>query len=95
MLQNPAVLQCGPSLEALGAAEIEAFAKLRAGGNALMPPEARPAALAAVVAAVGLAIAGGTGGESAELDGVLAVLRPALGVVFGSAFLFTAYASAR
>ena len=28
MLENPAVLQCGPSLEALGADEIRAFAAL-------------------------------------------------------------------
>ena len=30
---NPAVLQCGPSLESLGASEIKAFAKLRSLGG--------------------------------------------------------------
>jgi len=38
MLANPAVLQCGPSLEALGPSEIQAFARLRALGSRCAPP---------------------------------------------------------
>ena len=41
MLLNPAVLQCGPSLDLLGASEIRNFARLRSAGNALVPPQAR------------------------------------------------------
>ena len=46
MCLNPAVLQCGPSLELSGASEIKALARLRALGNQLLPSkEARVAAL--------------------------------------------------
>ena len=97
MRRNPAVLQCGPSLEILGASEIKGFAALRSAGNRLIPAPARGPTVAALVAAVAFTIAASQQGDAAppELLPVLEVLRPLLGVVFGSVFAFAAYASGR
>ena len=94
MKKNPAVLQCGPSLGMLGAGEIKGFAQARSMGNALVPARARGAAVGALLAAVAVAIVF-QGTEEPQMLAVLEVLRPVLGGVLASSFLFTAYAAAR
>ena len=49
MLKNPAVLQCGPSLDTLGPDEIKGFANIRALGNRI-PDSARGVAISAFFA---------------------------------------------
>jgi hypothetical protein len=96
MQLNPAVLQCGPSLEDLGAGEIKSFAQVRSFGNTLVLPQLRPALVGIVLAAVGLAVASqAADAPPAELVAMVDVLRPLLGGVLGASFLFTAYAAAR
>ena len=51
MAGNPAVLQCGPGLEVLGANEVKIFATLRSLG-ARIPPGAQQAVVFALVGAV-------------------------------------------
>ena len=63
MLLNPAVLQCGPTLEFLGASEIKAFARLRAAGNTLVPADARGAVLSALLACVLFTIGASRSGD--------------------------------
>ena len=94
MRLNPAVLTCGPSLEMLGAGEVKAFAALRSAGTAIVPEQARPAAVGAFVAVVAFAL-GFQGTEDPLALQVLQVLKPALGVILGSSFVFTAYAAAK
>lgn len=94
MRQNPAVLSCGPSLEMLGAPEIQGFARARKFGNTLLPSQSRTAAVGVFVAAIATAIAF-QGTDDPQLLAVLAVLRPALGTILASSFLFTAYAAAK
>ena len=48
---NPAVLQCGPSLESLGASEIKSFAKLRSLGGGI-PQGAQSALLVGFLGAI-------------------------------------------
>jgi len=48
---NPAVLQCGPSLESLGASEIKSFAKLRSLGGSI-PPAVQGALLVGFLGAI-------------------------------------------
>jgi len=48
MSKNPAVLQCGPSLDTLGPDEIKGFANIRALGNRI-PTSVRGAALTALI----------------------------------------------
>ena len=96
MRRNPAVLQCGPSLELLGPGEIKGFAALRGAGNTLLPPAARPALLAALGAAILLALAVERAPSPApELVALLDVVRPLLGAVLGGSFLFSAWAAAK
>ena len=56
MRKNPAVLQCGPTLEALGRAEIEAFAAARGFGSQL-PESIRNVAIAGLLIATILPVA--------------------------------------
>ena len=56
MARNPSILQCGPSLEPLGASEIKLFASIRGLGNNI-PPEVRNASLAAFLALIILPVA--------------------------------------
>jgi len=49
MVKNPAVLQCGPSLDTLGPDEIKGFANIRSLGNNLFPEEVRGAALTLLI----------------------------------------------
>ena len=67
MLLNPAVLQCGPTLELLGASEIKAFARLRAAGNKLVPADARGAVLSALLACVVFTIGATRSGDPQQL----------------------------
>lgn len=90
MRQNPAVLQCGPSLEMLGAAEIQGFARARKFGNTFVPAQAVVPALGVLLAAIATAIAF-QGSDNA----VLQVLRPLLGTVLASSFIFTAFIAAK
>ena len=96
MRLNPAVLQCGPSLDDLGAAEIKSFAYARSLGNSLIPPAARPVLLGILIVLFTFTLAG-TGADdlAPELRELLDVLRPVLGVLLGGSFIFTAYAAAR
>jgi hypothetical protein len=94
MRLNPAVLQCGPSLEELGASEIQTIARLRGLGTQVIPAETRPVLVAALVAAVGFAITGRFS-DAPEVIAALDVLRPALGVLLGASFVFTAYGAAK
>ena len=94
MQQNPAVLQCGPTLEALGAGEIKAFAQLRGAGNTLIPQQVRGPAVATFVTAVAFVILT-TGTETPEVLATRDALRPVLGSVLASSFLFTAFSAAK
>lgn len=49
MTKNPAVLQCGPSLDTLGPDEIKGFANIRALGTKLLPESVRLVALTALL----------------------------------------------
>ena len=98
MRQNPAVLQCGPTLEPLGPGEIKAFAKLRSVGNVVLPQEIRAGAVVGFCAAVALVVLSSGSGTGTEVPALLAVsdvLRPVLGTVLAGSFLFTAYAAAK
>ena len=94
MVLNPAVLQCGPTLEPLGAAEIRAVAQLRNAGNAMILPQLRPVALGAFLLLVAATVLL-SGSENAEVLAVLDVVKPLLGTLLASSFIFTAYAAAR
>lgn len=49
MIKNPAVLQCGPSLDTLGPDEIKGFANIRSLGNKILPESVRLVALTALI----------------------------------------------
>mmetsp|Transcript_25069 Transcript_25069/g.83373 ORF Transcript_25069/g.83373 Transcript_25069/m.83373 type:complete len:155 (+) Transcript_25069:1178-1642(+) len=91
MRLNPAVLQCGPSLEVLGAAEIKAVATARSLGTRLLPPSLRVPALALVLAALGYVLS-----QSQNADAAAAVdaLKPLLGAGLASIFAFVLYGAA-
>ncbi|KAL1496732.1 hypothetical protein AB1Y20_014325 [Prymnesium parvum] len=84
MLKNPAVLQCGPSLETLGPAEIKGFAAMRAAGNALFPEGVRGPALLALLAFCAFPV---VASYVPELEGswALGVAKPAVGLLFAVA----------
>lgn len=94
MKSNPAVLQCGPSLGLLGAGEIKSFAQARRFGNALVPAQARGAAVGAFVTTIAAVILLQASNDP-QIQALLTVLRPALGGVLASSFLFSAYAAAK
>ena len=79
MLQNPAVLQCGPSLESIGPAEIKALAAVR-GIGARLPKGTELVVFAALVSAVFLPVAGSLNPEFADSD-LLAASKTVSGVV--------------
>ena len=103
MTLNPAVLQCGPGLELQTAAEIKAFAQLRAAGNKAIPAQARGVLVTLVLTLLMITVAASQPGamlalgeaDQALLQRALEVARPALGAVFTAFFVFIAYASAR
>ena len=92
MLLNPAVLQCGPTLDPLGKGEIMGFARLRSAGNQLFPRELRGAIVGAFVAAVAFVVLT-SGVEVPEVVAARDAIRPVLGTVLAASFLFTAYAA--
>mmetsp|Transcript_46749 Transcript_46749/g.77407 ORF Transcript_46749/g.77407 Transcript_46749/m.77407 type:complete len:284 (+) Transcript_46749:38-889(+) len=94
MQLNPAVLQCGPSLDVLGAAEIKGIARLRSLGNTLVPQQLRGAAVGFLLASVLLAIGANVIDYSVETEALLTVLKPVLGGVLGFTFLFALYGAA-
>jgi len=80
MLKNPAVLQCGPSLDTLGPDEIKGFANLRSLGNKI-PDSLRSVALIALLAFVVFPI---FASNNEALDGSLAlqIAKVGNGVLF-------------
>jgi len=84
MLQNPSVLQCGPSLEALGASEIKSFAGLRGVANSV-PEPARVAVLGGLLAAVLFPVVGTQVPELAD-SGLLAANKAFVGAVLAPIF---------
>ena len=92
---NPAVLQCGPALEDVSAAEVKAIASLRAFGAALFPVQAlRWAAVGALATAV-FAVIFLQNSADPTIVAVLDVIRPSLGAILGGSFAFAAYAAVR
>ena len=98
MRQNPAVLQCGPSLDLFGTDEIKMIASMREMGNAMVPPVLRPALVGLLVGGVALTVvtANGVGGPQAspELEALVGALKPLLGASLGATFLVAAYGAA-
>ena len=95
MLKNPAVLQCGPALANAQPDEIHVrgFATVRYIGNRLLPEAARLPTLGAVFAALsyGVAFSNAPGGASDSAEAALALIKPVLGVLFGSLFAASLY----
>jgi len=87
MVANPAVLQCGPTLESLGPAEIKAFASLRAAGNALIAEEARTAVLGAFLLVFALPVVLTQNPELAADSELLGASKLLAGVVGAPVFL--------
>ena len=94
MSLNPAVLQCGPTLDPLGKAEIMAFARARSVGNSLLPRSLRTPAVAIFFGAIALVVLT-TGTDEPTLVAVRDALRPVLGTSLAASFIFTAYSAAR
>lgn len=93
--KNPAVLQCGPSLEDVSAAEVKAIAALRAFGTALFPAQALRWAAVATLATAVFAVIFLQNSDDPTIAAVLDVLRPTLGAILGGSFAFAAYAAVR
>lgn len=83
MLRNPAVLQCGPSLDTLGPDEIKGFANIRYFGNKI-PENARLAALAATLLLICAPIVGANVPEWSDSP-VLQLIKPLVGILFAVA----------
>ena len=82
MLKNPAVLQCGPSLDTLGPDEIKGFANIRFYGNKI-PESAR---LAAIIGALLLTLAPVLLYQGGLQDTLIATaIRPIVGILFAVA----------
>lgn len=82
MLKNPAVLQCGPSLDTLGPDEVKGFANIRYFGNKI-PESAR---LAAVCGTIILTLAPVLLYQGGLQDTPVAmVIRPLVGILFAVA----------
>lgn len=93
MLKNPALLQCGAALANAQPDEIRGFATVRYLGNRLLPEAARLPTLGAVFAALsyGVAFSNAPGGASDSAEAALALIKPVLGVLFGSLFAASLY----
>jgi hypothetical protein len=77
---NPAVLQCGPSLQTLGASEIKSMARVRSAGNRIIPQEARAPAVAIFVAAIAFVVAANSQhGTDPDIAALVASLKPLIG----------------
>lgn len=83
MLRNPAVLQCGPSLDTLGPDEIKGFANIRYWGNKI-PENSRLAALAATGLLICAPIVGANVPEWSDSP-ILQLIKPLVGILFAVA----------
>ena len=88
MTLNPAVLQCGPSLDLFGTDEIKMIAQMRSMGNTMVPAPLRPVLVALLVASIVLTVVA-QGSDSQELLTLVDTLKPLLGggiaVAYGGA----------
>jgi len=84
MLKNPAILQCGPSLDTLGPDEIKGFANIRSLGNRLFPEEVRGYALTALIALCLFPVVG-VNVPGLEDSPLLQIAKPLVGVIFAVA----------
>ena len=88
MTLNPAVLQCGPSLDLFGTDEIKMIAQMRSMGNNMVPAPLRPVLVALLVASIVLTVVA-QGSDSQELLTLVDTLKPLLGggiaVAYGGA----------
>lgn len=83
---NPGVLQCGPSLDMLGADEIRSIARARSMGNSMVPAPLRGPAIALAIGTIGLALLNAqSGGAIPELDALVTALKPLILPLVGSA----------
>jgi hypothetical protein len=80
MVKNPAVLQCGPSLDTLGPDEIKGFANIRSIGNRI-PENVRGPALSFLVALVLLPVLA-QNVEGLQDSALLNVVKPLVGILF-------------
>jgi len=83
MLKNPAVLQCGPSLDTLGPDEIKGFANLRSLGNSI-PEAARGWLLSATIAFVLFPVIAQYN-EDLSSSFAMNLVKPLVGIFFGIA----------
>jgi hypothetical protein len=88
MLKNPAVLQCGASLRATDADQIESVANFRQFADSI-PPSASVGALAALLAVglLNIALSNADGRGGALADSFVSVANPVLGAAGASLFL--------
>jgi len=84
MLKNPAVLQCGPSLDTLGPDEIKGFANLRNFFNNLIPKESQSAAIGLLLAFCLFPILAVNNPDLAD-TGVTNLVKPIVGILFAVA----------
>lgn len=93
MRLNPGVLQCGPSLEVLGAGEIKSIAMFRSMGNTILPAPVRVGATGVLVASILFAVFSAQSSDPAVQEAAAAV-KPILGVGLASLLAFVLYGSA-
>jgi len=84
MLKNPAVLQCGPSLDTLGPDEIKGFANLRYFFNNLIPAEAQAPAIAALLLFCLFPVFAVNNPDLAD-SGLTNLVKPIVGILFAVA----------
>ena len=93
MRLNPAVLQCGPSLEVLGKDEIKSIAMFRSMGNTILPAPVRTAATAVFIGSILFAVLSANS-DDAQVAALATTIRPVLGVGLASVLAFVLYGSA-
>ena len=93
MRLNPAVLQCGPSLEVLGAGEIRSIAMFRSMGNKVLPPPVRTAAVGILIASIAVAVVGSQSDDPHAAQ-LATTIKPILGGGLASVLAFVLYGSA-
>lgn len=84
MLKNPAVLQCGPSLDTLGPDEIKGFANLRNFFNNLIPSNLQGPAIALTLLFVTFPIFAVNNPYLADSD-LTNLVKPIVGILFAIA----------
>lgn len=93
MKLNPAVLQCGPSLEVLGSSEVKSIAMFRNMGNTVLPAPVRTGATAVFIFCILLAIVSAQA-DNPEALALVSLIKPVLGGGLASVLLFVLYGSA-